>query len=371
MTAALAVERRLPASVLTILTIRCSESVVAAEPASAPLEIKDTLMLPESSGRAKRYSEIEKTAALKAYETKIAFGLTSTDAARKVSVPRKTLERWLDERKRHQEQTEASNGTRLIETSIATLAAPGRFNPEAVRSALFAFVAWLRWPGEVRNLAAYVLLLHCGYLVQKYGVSRLQELPESEKKAIQNDIDISLIFDLFLGKVVFPFHMDYEHEYYTRRDKNAEICSFFTNARHNSIDSSIGKAFHIVENNGFSKDFEMGEKAFRAFWRSNAAVMPFDYVELYHFPTLDLGLDPEEPDFYEKIDDLLQRLPEIAEYLAGCKWAVREFRSSLDPRALTSIWSPGFPLHLLPRELPRVKLPGKLFEALSRPRVIA
>ncbi|MBM2711075.1 hypothetical protein JQK88_07395 [Mesorhizobium caraganae] len=328
-------------------------------------------MLPESAGRAKRYSEAEKTAALKTYESKIAFGLTAADAARSVSIPRKTLERWLDERKRSQVQTEASVGTALIETSISILSGVGHFETGAIKSALFALVAWLRWPGEVRNLPGYVLLLHCGYLVKKYGVSRIQDLPLEEKGAIESSLDLSVIFDLFLGNMVFPRYMEYESEYYTRRDKNAEICSFFMNAKESNIEPSIGKAFHVVENCGFSRDFEMGEKTFRSFWRSNASVMPFDYAELYHFPSLDLALDPEEPDFHKSIDDLLKRSRAIVEYLGGCKWAVREFHSSLDRRALSSIWTPNFPPQLLPRELPRLKLSSKLTEALSRPRTVA
>ncbi|MER9444916.1 hypothetical protein NKI79_26765 [Mesorhizobium sp. M0340] len=295
--------------------------------------------------------------------------MTQTAAAKLTAVPWRTLNRWEDERRFSATKKDTAEGKMAVENSIRVLSEHQSFSEGEVINALFAMAAWRRWPDLVHSHSAYVMLLHSSYLSKKYGFKKFSQLNEKQKLSFGDSIDLNDICRLILGTLHAPLYFDLDgidpKVKYSKRDLSADVGSFFINAKANGVAPSINNSFRILEAGAFTKPFTMGEKAFRGFWRDNASVMPFDYVEAHGHRGLEFDLDPEDPGFVDQFDALLNKLPEVAQYIAACKWAVGEFKSALDLRALRTIWFPDFPSSVQARQLRPAKFESEMIRVIA------
>ncbi|MER9163596.1 hypothetical protein [Mesorhizobium sp. M0715] len=324
-------------------------------------------MLPESDARKKRYPQEDKERLLAVFNEHLNRGMTQIAAAARAGVPWRTLNRWEDEQRL--QSKDPGEGEKAVEDCIRVLSSYDRFAEDQVITALFSMIAWRRWPSLMHQHSAYVMLLCCVYLSRKYNVKKFSELTELQKQCFGGCLDLRNIAGLILGTLLTPLYFDLDGPdpkvRYSNKDLSADVGEFFINAKANDLTPSINKAFRILEARAFSRPFEMGESSFRTFWKHNAAVIPFDYVEANSFASLEFDLNPEDPDFVEQFDGLMGKMPEVARYLAASKWAVAEFKSALDYRALKTIWFPGFPASVEPLPLPPVKFSTDVWAALK------
>ncbi|MER9910874.1 hypothetical protein NKJ71_09515 [Mesorhizobium sp. M0050] len=326
-------------------------------------------LLPESEGRAKRYEPEERTKAIAIYEVYLARGMTAASAAERAGVPAKTLDRWIEGGRARARQEGAEEGRVAVNRAIEVLSGISDSDYAARCIAIFTFLSWRRWPLNICQISHHISLLLSTYLSQKYKARFLSDLPNDISSVFLRFIDIRSLAGLLNGETVFPqvFEIDdFEGvRRYTRRDLNAEIASFFLNSSKYGIKPTISKVYDVVDAMGFSRDFSMGANAFRAFWRENVMLMPFDYVEAYHYPQLAFDPDPERDDFYSSIDHLIENPGDVAGFLASSKWATNRFHQLLDRRAREAFWSPDFPKLLTPKAVPDVSLDDKIRAAIG------
>ncbi|MES0058401.1 hypothetical protein [Mesorhizobium sp. M0041] len=326
-------------------------------------------MLPESKGRAKRYNPAERTKAIAIYEVYLARGMTAASAAERTGVPAKTLDRWIEGGRARVRQEGVEEGRVAVNRAIEVLSGVSDSNHAVRCIAIFTFLSWRRWPLHIHQISHHISLLLSTYLSQKYKARFFSDLPQDISSAFIRFIDIRSLSGLLNGETVFPqvFELDDFEGFrrYTRRDLNAEIASFFLSSSRYGVKPTIAKVYDVVDAMGFSRDFSMGPNAFRAFWRENVMLMPFDYVEAYHYPQLAFDPDPERDDFYSSIDHLIENTRDVAGFFASSKWATAAFHQLLDRRAREAFWSPDFPELVTPKPVPDVPLDDKIRAAIG------
>lgn len=295
----------------------------------------------------KRYTDEEREEYLKAYREHYESDAPLDQPHLTLPVSRSTLYRWQAKERRDKESAADTQtiAAKRVERAIAILAAPPRIKVDDLR-AIFELIFWLRWPTNAEDYSPFIASCFVSYLVKGRGYSRLSDLPRDEIDIIAAQIDVDAIvkfFSIDMFDVPSFEYGKYEGSGYTDRDFLSNLGHYFIFHAANGNPKSIKSAVTHIRRGLFDSRFYLtSESTFRARWRSHAATIPFLYVEAFH-PLMRWDLDPSEPNFREYIDELLESREQIPDYLSRCKWAVRQFVSGLDPRALNRLSFPSFP----------------------------
>ena len=249
--------------------------------------------------------------------------------ARQLGVPRSTLYRWL--KKEKEKPFLADNAARRAEISIKVLTSNlSRTSPKFLDE-LFQFAVWLRWPTTSRDHDAAVLSCWVSYVAQKYPDARvLTDLPRAVCTQLLKRIPIATITRMLSrNAILFPF-FDYpaaDELGYNDRDALADICAYLLEAPH--AQTNRRELLWLVRQGGFGDgEWTLSEPMFRAVWREGFPGLPFYYVEHAH-TLLDFQIDPAEPDFGQKVDNLLASGPELNEFFSRAKWVTQALVAKL------------------------------------------
>ncbi|TIM05486.1 hypothetical protein [Mesorhizobium sp.] len=317
----------------------------------------------------KPYEDHTRVEKVEIFEQKLSDGLSVEEASRAAGASLSSIYRWKRDPGLFSQLEPDYEGAMLgIDRAIALLARPDAPRSDR-RRAIFEIAIWLMWPLQVLERPMAIIALTAVYFKRLRGVEFLSELGSGDLGELLPIIELRQFERMFEPETAFIPHFrsfKIDGKPFTTRSVAASVAWYFLSAEAGRLDTrpSIQRALKILNNHGFKYKWELSDKSFRSFWKSNAATMPLIYVEQYH-TEIEWRLDPESESFVDDVHDILDRPDLVHDFLRRSKWATGQIISRVDRRTLVGLRFPNFPGELEEAACEPPPLTRKLLAALK------
>lgn len=311
-----------------------------------------------------RLSPTEKANYLHLIYKESAAGLSIAQIAEKLEISTASVYRWLRQRDdiQHNLNKSSIKNKIHIEEALEIIYNNGNVNSAVSRDALFQFLTWIRWPSSPEYHIAAMISCTTTYLISGGDTKSILDLDVADAAALSKYLSLDVIARFTSPYAAFNPDFSVVTNAKTRYDDRqfyAEIIAYLLSdnltGQEKAHRPSLQNLQLLVEKRSFSPDWIMSERTFEKYWRSRAPSFPFLYVEQYH-SGFDWSLNPQDSDFAQSVDELLQASDAMLEYLGKVKWVIQRLTTVLDPRAVRHIAFPKLPdgIEAVPVDTPQL-----------------
>ena len=258
-----------------------------------------------------------------------------------------------------------------ISKTINTIAMVDYVPREILVECLIKVITWVRWPNEPEFHTLGIIRCLCSYVRKTTSSNNLSDLNEDWRKILFPYLSLEIVDSAF--STWAPFIPDYDivSNGKSRNDDldlYAKITHYLISDpfshKGRMIRPSLKTAGQLLREGIFGRRWTMSDRTFQSRWRMRGISFPFLYIERYHSP-LDWNINPQEANFAEVVDALLQDLEELKRYFAMVAWTQNRLLLQLDKRAQRGLHFADFSKSISPIPVEIPPLPEALRLAIQ------